>query len=182
MGAHRVWAPAGMGDLGRQASALRSGNRRMGRAADAKAERAQAALGNDKQSRHRALDRASDLFRQLRAASAHRKGVLAAGRRELHFAAAEHTRRHEPRVHRRQGARGRSGAQAIPRDRARDDDGGQLGRPQLRPRQPEADRPRHSRPLTEGSRARHPASAAADSRHRAGTGLRSADLGQPAGP
>ena len=57
-------------------------------AAHAKLDAAQAPLGHDHQPRHRAMDRAADIPGQLRPAAVHRQGVLAAGRRELHLAAA----------------------------------------------------------------------------------------------
>ena len=100
----------------------------LGRGADAAVERAQAPLGDDQQPRHRASDRGSDLLRQLRAPPVDRQGILAAGRRELHFAASQHAGRHEPRIHRWQGARGRGSAETLSRDRPGDDDRRDAGR------------------------------------------------------
>ena len=67
-------------------------------------------------------------FAQLRARAADRHRIRARGRRELPLAAAQHAGRLEPRVHRRQGAAGRGGAEGDPRDRADDDDHRHRGR------------------------------------------------------
>ena len=60
------------------------------------ARAASAALGDDHQPRHRAMDRAADLPGQLRAAAAHRQGSSPQVD-EFHLAAAQYARRHEPR-------------------------------------------------------------------------------------
>ena len=89
-----------------------------------------------------ARDRDRHVLRQLRAGAADRHRVRSRGRPGLHLAAPQHAGRLEPRVHRRQGAAGRGGAEGVPRGRAGDDDGRHRGGPQLRAGQPEARRPR----------------------------------------
>ncbi len=92
-----------------------------------------------------ARDRDRDVRRQLRAGAADRHRVRARVGPGLRVAAAQHAGGLEPRVHRRQGAAGRGGAEGVSRGSADDDDGRHRRRPQLRAAQSEARRPQ--RPL-----------------------------------
>ncbi len=141
------------------------------------------AASSSGRSRHRKSvhrHRAGLVLRQLPRAAAGGHRIRAGHRPELPVPSPQHAGRLESRVHRRQGAAGRGGAEGLSRDRADDDDHRNRGRPQLRARQPEARRPRQARPLAEGIRAVDPHRTEAHSRHRARVRLRPSRLGEPA--
>ena len=120
------------------------------------------------------------LLRQLRAGPADRHRVHSRGRPGLHLAAPQHAGGLEPRVHRRQGAAGRGGAEGVPRGEAGDDDRRDRGGPQLRALNLKlVDRGERSRSQQEVEKAIRER-AAADRRHRAHVRLQPADLRQRA--